>query len=194
VQDAQESKLVNELWYALRVRRQYEKVIGRNLHARGFEEFVPLYRSRRRWSDRVKEVEFPLFPGYVFCRFDLKDRVPVLTIPGVSSIVGIGMVPKPVDESELNALRTVLRAGVSCAPWPFLKMGERVELLRGPLRGLEGIVLDLKSTYRLVISIELLMRSVAVEVEREWIRPVFRTHVPREPEKQVALTSHGVRA
>src|SRR5678815_1268942 len=162
------------LWYALHVRRQYEKVVGRNLEAKGLEQFVPLYRSRRRWSDRVKEVEFPLIPGYVFCRFDLKDRVPILNVPGITSIVGIGLTPMHVEESEINALRTVMQAGVPCAPWPFLKVGQKVELVRGPLRGLEGIVLDLKSSYRLILSIDLLMRSVAVEVDWEWIRPILR--------------------
>jgi transcription antitermination factor NusG len=169
------SGLANSLWYALHVRRQYEKAVGRNLEAKGLEQFVPLYRSRRRWSDRVKEVEFPLFPGYVFCRFDLKDRIPILTVPGITSIVGVGLTPRPVEESEINALRTVVRAGLPCTPWPFLKAGERVELVRGPLRGLEGIVLDVKSSYRLILSIDLLMRSVAVEVDWEWIRPIRRT-------------------
>ena len=163
------------LWYALHVRRQYEKVVGRNLEAKGLEQFVPLYRSRRRWSDRVKEVEFPLFPGYVFCRFHLKDRIPVLAVPGITSIVGIGLTPRHVEESEINALRTVVRAGLPCTPWPFLKVGQRVELVRGPMRGLEGIVLDLKNSYRLILSIDLLMRSVAVEVDWEWIRPILRT-------------------
>src|SRR5438105_14577000 len=96
------------LWYALHVRTRFEKVVARSLRGKGYEEFLPLYRRVNRWSDRIKEIELPLFPGYVFCRFNPQDRLPVLTIPGVNAVVGIGKNLLPVDESELSAVRAVL--------------------------------------------------------------------------------------
>jgi len=188
------------LWYALQVKPRFEKVVARNLQSKGYEEFLPTYSSRRSWADRIKIVENPLFPGYVFSRFDASDRLPVLTIPGVNSVVSVARVPRPVDESELDAIRMVVRAGVPCSPWPFLRVGERVELVRGPLRGLEGLILDLKNSCRLIVSLNLLMRSVAVEVDRDWICPILpaeRYRVHREqvlvapPKPQSALANRA---
>src|SRR5215470_7185724 len=99
------------LWYALHVRTRFEKVVARNLRGKGYEEFLPLYRRTNRWSDRVKEIELPLFPGYVFCRFNAQDRLPVLTVPGVNAVVGVGKHLLPIEESELNAIRAVLKSG-----------------------------------------------------------------------------------
>src|SRR5215813_5411290 len=136
------------LWYALCVRTRFEKVVARNLRGKGYEEFLPLYRRAKRWSDRIKEIDFPLFPGYVFCRFDPLDRLPILTIPGVNAIVGFGKNFVPVEEAELNAIRGVLKAGTYCEPWPFLQVGQRVRVEYGPLAGTEGLVLLFKNTYR----------------------------------------------
>src|SRR5262245_60511989 len=92
------------LWYALHVRTRFEKVVARNARDKGFEELLPLYRRASRWSDRIKQIDLPLFPGYVFCRFNPLDRLPILTIPGVKGIVGFGKNLIPVDEAELNAI------------------------------------------------------------------------------------------
>jgi transcription antitermination factor NusG len=160
------------LWYALHVRTRFEKVVARNLKGKGYEEFLPLYRRANRWSDRIKEIELPLFPAYVFCRFDPLDRLPILTIPGVKGVVGFGKNLIPVEEAELNAIRVILASGTHCEPWPFLQVGQRVRVEYGPLAGTEGLVLMLKNTYRLVISINILQRSVAVEIDRDCLKPV----------------------
>src|SRR5215813_2970670 len=112
------------LWYALYVRTRFEKVVARNLRGEGYEAFLPLYRRASRWSDRIKQLELPLFPGYVFCRFNPLNRLPI--IQGVNGIVGFRKNFIPVDEYELNAIRTVSKSGHHCEPCPFLKVGERV--------------------------------------------------------------------
>jgi transcription antitermination factor NusG len=160
-------------WFALRVKSRFEKKTALHLEGLGLEPFNPLYRSRRRWSDRIKEVDLPLFPGYVFCRFDPNDRLPVLQTPGVVSIVGFGGRPAPVDEEEIAAIQAIVRSGAPALPWPFLREGQRVRLVRGALRGLQGILLDVKSDCRLVVSVTLLQRSVAVEIDRGDIEPVL---------------------
>jgi len=158
--------------FALQVRPRHEKAAAWALHNKGFDEFLPLYRSRRRWSDRVKELDMPLFPGYVFCRFDPEDRLPILTTPGVISLVGIGKTPTPVEEAELAALRMVVQSGLNAEPWPFLKVGQPVRIDLGPLAGLEGILTELKNRQRLIVSVGLLQRSVAVEIDGAWVSPI----------------------
>jgi transcription antitermination factor NusG len=150
-----------------------EAQVSISLRGKGYEEFAPVYRSRRRWSDRVKELELPLFPGYVFCRLNIRDRLlPVLTTFGVKGIVSAGRSPIPIDEHEIDAIRAVLRSGLGAQPWPFLQVGSKVYIERGPLAGVEGIILSTDKTYRLVVSVNLLQRSVAVEIDREWARPI----------------------
>ena len=159
-------------WFALRVRSRYENTVATILGGKGYEWFLPLYKSRRRWSDRIKEIELPLFPGYVFCRFDLQHRLPILTTPGVVTVVGIGKRPVPIDDAEIAAIQAALRSGLSTRPWPFLEIGQRVRVEYGPLCGLEGILLDFKGHHRLILSVILLQRSVAVEVDGAWVIPI----------------------
>lgn len=159
-------------WFALRVKPRHEKATAWALHNKGYEEFLPQYRSRRRWSDRIKELDIPLFPGYVFCRFDPEDRLPVLTTPGVVSVIGMGKTPTPVEASEIVALQVVVQSGLQAQPWPFLEVGQAVRIELGPLAGLEGILTDFKNRQRLAVSVTLLQRSVAVEIERAWISPI----------------------
>jgi transcription antitermination factor NusG len=161
-------------WYALHVRTRFEKVVARNLRGKGYEEFLPLYKRTNRWSDRVKEIELPLFPGYVFCRFDPHDRLPILTVPGVNAVVGVGKNLMPVDEFELDAVRAFLKSEVYCEPWPYLELGQRVEVEHGPLAGTQGIVTLVKNSYRLVISVNMLQRSVAVEIDRDCLKPLSK--------------------
>ena len=158
-------------WYALHVRTRFEKVVARNLRGKGYEEFLPLYKRTNRWSDRLKEIELPLFPGYVFCRFDPHDRLPVLTVPGVNAIVGIGKTLMPIEQTELDAVQAVLKSDAFCEPWPYLQVGQHVEVEYGPLAGTKGIVATVKNTYRLVISVNMLQRSVAVEIDRDCLKP-----------------------
>ena len=159
-------------WFALRVRSNFERVAGIHLRDRGVEEFSPTYKTERQWSDRKKQVERFLFPGYVFCRVNPDDRLPVLTIPGAVSLVGFGKGPSAIPEGEIDAVRRMVGSGLLVAPWPFLAAGQRVLIERGPLTGVEGILQEIKKVFRLVVSIHLLQRSVSVEVERSWVRPV----------------------
>lgn len=159
-------------WFALRVKPRFEKLVATVAHNKGFEEFLPLYKSRRRWSDRYKTVELPLFPGYVFCRVNPERRLPLLTIPGALHFVGIGKIPAPVDEAEIAAIQAALRSGLYAEPWPFLDVGQRVRIADGPLADLEGILIQVRKQHRVVISVTLLRRSVAVEVECDWVRPL----------------------
>ncbi len=171
---AHQELVSTQQWYALRVKSNFERTTAQHLRERGYQEFLPTYTIRSRWSDRVKSVEKPLFPGYVFCVFDAHARLPVLTTPGVLHIVGIGREPVPVDSLEMEAVWMTLRSGLLLRPWPFLQVGETVVVERGPLTGVEGIVTRFKGAYRLVVSISLLQRSIAAEIERDWIRPIHQ--------------------
>jgi len=159
-------------WFALQVRVRHEVAVSDHLHGKGYEWFLPLYKSRRRWSDRVKEVEAPLFPGYLFCRFDPQDRLPILKTPGVAQIVGYNHIPIPVDEHEITAIRRLVASGVPNFPCAYLEVGSKVRIDTGALRGLEGILMDVKGKRRLVLSISLLQRSVAVEIDSDAVSVV----------------------
>jgi len=159
-------------WFALHVKARAEKVVSTIARNKGFEEFLPLYQARRRWSDRFKSVELPLFPGYVFCRANPEFRLPLLTIPGVVNFVGIGRVPAPIDEAEIAAIQAAVASGLAAEPYPFLEVGQRVRLAEGPLSGLEGLLVQVRKQHRIAVSVSLLRRSVAVEIERHWIRPL----------------------
>jgi transcription antitermination factor NusG len=159
-------------WYALQVRPRFEKAVASTLLSKGYEGFLPLYRHRSRWSDRVKEVHLPLFPGYLFCRFDLNKRLPILVTPGVIQVVGIGKAPHEVDEEEVAALQSLVISGLQAEPRSYLNVGERVRIGVGPLAGVEGILVLVKNAHRLVISVSLLQRSVSVEIDESWVIPL----------------------
>src|SRR5262245_37782502 len=144
-------------WYGLRTKSRFEKVTAASLANKGYEHYLPCYRQQRRWSDRVTEIESPLFPGYVFCRFNQMNWLPILTIPGVVSVVGIGKEPLPIPDSEIAAIETALQSGLRSEPWPYLAEGRRVRIERGALNGLEGIVvISRKSEWRVVVSVTML--------------------------------------
>ncbi|HWQ53792.1 MAG TPA: transcription termination/antitermination NusG family protein [Bryobacteraceae bacterium] len=159
-------------WFALHTKRNREKSVGQLLRAKGYEELVPTYRSLRKWSDRYKQLELVLFPGYVFCRFDPAKRGPILATPGVAAVVGNGRVPIPLENSEIDALRRVIGSELPVEPWPYLRVGQRVAIEGGPLTGLEGILQEVRRSCRIVVSVDLLQRSVAVEVDRDRVRPL----------------------
>jgi transcription antitermination factor NusG len=117
-------------------------------------------------------MELPLFPGYLFCRFDFNQRLPILTTPGVINVVRLGSQPQPVPQHEIAALETVVRSGMLLRPWPFLKAGQRVVIQEGPLRNVEGLLSEIKGHNQLIVSISLLQRSVAVNIERACVRPI----------------------
>ena len=160
-------------WYALQVRTRHEKTVAAALRGKGFAEFLPLYKSRRQWSQRVAEVELPLFPGYVFCSFDPGDkRVLIATTPGVIGLVGFGGKAAPVDRAEIEAIHRVLRMGIAAEPWKYMESGRRVRVVHGALAGLEGIFVEAQKHHRLLLSVSLLQRSVAIQIDSAWVVPV----------------------
>lgn len=159
-------------WYALRVRSRSEASVAAYLRNQGLEAFLPTYEDTRRWSDRLRRVELPLFPGYLFCRFDPLERLPILKAPGVIHVVGVGRQPVPVDDAEIAAVQMIVRSGLPRQPWPYLQVGQRVRVESGALSGLEGVLLSLKGEHRVVVSVTLLQRSVSLEIERSWARPI----------------------
>src|SRR6266576_4193383 len=159
-------------WFALQVRSRYENIVTAHLGGMGYESFLPLYTCRRRWSDRFKEIECPLFPGYVFCRLDPLNRFPILIVPGVSLIVGMGKTPVAIDETEIAAIQAAVKSGLPSQAWPFVQIGKRVRIEHGPLCGLEGVLLDFRGRHRLVLSVTLLQRSIAVQVEDAWVTTI----------------------
>ena len=167
-------------WFALQVRTRHEMAIAGFLEAKGYQQFVPLYNVKKRWSDRIKVTQAPLFPGYLFCRLDPQYRLPVLKTPGVIQIVGTNRIPAPVDEAEIQAIQTLIASGLQTEPWPFLAVGDHVRIEAGCLRGMDGIVVKLKENYRLVVSVSLLRRSVAVEIDSALVGPKYVDAVPRE--------------
>jgi transcription antitermination factor NusG len=165
-------------WYALQVRPRFEKQVAATILGKGYDSFLPLYRCKRRWSDRIKEIELPLFSGYLFCRLDIGRRLPVLVTPGVIQFVGIGKTPMPVDESEIAAVFAVVNAGLEAEPYPYIQIGQRVRIDHGTLSGVEGIVQLAKKPARLIVSVSLLQRSVAVEIDEAWVTPISSPLAP----------------
>jgi transcription antitermination factor NusG len=178
-------------WYAIRVRSRFEQAVSTALRGKGYEDYLPVYRSRRRWSDRSKDLELPLFPGYLFCRFDVQVRLPILTTPGVISIVGTGRAPVAICDQEIDAIQAVIRSGLHVQPWPQLVVGSRVVIEEGPLKGLEGVAMDVKKKYRLFVSVPLLQRSVSVEIDREWVRPLSTFVAPQSVSSVSGLSRHS---
>jgi len=158
-------------WYALTVKPQHEKAAAEQLRFKGLETYLPMYRTRRRWSDRVKTIQLPLFPQYIFSRFYYADRIRILETASILSIVSFGGVPCPVEARQLEGLRAIVGSGLPYCPWQLLRAGERVQICAGPLEGVEGVLAREKSEWRVVVNLELLQRAVAVEVDRDLVRP-----------------------
>jgi len=159
-------------WSAIYTRHQHEKTIAGMLTMKGFEVFLPLYESVRRWKQRRKLLLMPLFPGYVFVRGADARRLPVLTTPGVHMILCKGEQCVTIPEEEIEAIRRVVEGNFRVEPHPFLKCGDQVRVIRGSLSGVEGILVRKKNVFRLVLSVSMLSQSVAVEVYAEDVEPV----------------------
>jgi transcription antitermination factor NusG len=162
-------------WYAAYTSANQEKRVAQELGRRSVECYLPLYGSVRRWKDRRVRLELPLFPGYVFVRVALRERLRVLQIPGVARLVGFDGHPAPVPNEDIEAIRMCLSGDRALLPHPYLE-GQRVRVLSGPLAGLTGVVVRQKKQARLVISFDLLMRSVSVEIGPSNLNPQT-THV-----------------
>lgn len=160
-------------WYAVYTSAHHEKRVAEHLSRRSIEQFLPLYRSERKWKDRRVELELPLFPGYVFVRTALRDRLRILQIPGVANLVGFGGMPTALPESDVDRLKQGLASGIRAQPHPFLTVGRNVRVKGGPLAGIVGILLRRKNAMRVVLSLKLIQRSVSLEVDVAQIEPIF---------------------
>lgn len=156
-------------WFALRVKSRHERVVSRALLHKGYDSFLPTYRWKNGRLGRRKEVELPLFPGYVFCRFQVLRRLPILMTPGIVHVVGIARAPVPVDDVEITSLQKAMQEKLAAEPSDFLQVGQRVRIVEGALSGVEGILLDFKNSLQLVLSITLLYRSVRVQIDRDCV-------------------------
>lgn len=159
-------------WWALYTRHQHEKVVADTLTMKGFEVFLPVYDSVRRWKDRKKVLSLPLFPGYVFVRGGVNRKLQIVSTPGVHMILYQGDHVAMIAEAEIEAIRTVVSGPFPVEPHPFLKCGEAVRVIHGLLEGIEGILVRKKNLYRLVLSVNTLAQSIAVEVDASDVAPM----------------------
>ena len=159
-------------WYALYTRSRHEKQVATQLHQRNIEFLLPLYSSVRRWKDRRVQLQLPLFPSYIFVHTSLDHRIDVLQVPGAVRFVSFNGRPAALPESDLLSLRAGLDQGLLAQPHPYLKVGRRVRVRSGPLAGTEGILLRKRDQFRLIVSIDLIMRSVAVEIDAADVEPL----------------------
>jgi transcription antitermination factor NusG len=156
---------IDKWWFAIQVRPRYEFTASRILRSKGYEEFVPTYKSKRQLSDRKKELELPLFTGYVFCRFDAAVRHPIVTTPGVIRIVGTAKQISRIDDSEMEAVQRATRSEITVTPCAFPNVGDWIRIGKGPLAGVEGTLTNWKNRQRLILSVSLIQSSIAVEIE-----------------------------
>lgn len=173
-------------WYAVYTSANHEKRVAKQLEQRSVQHFLPLYESVRRWKDRRVKLGLPLFPGYIFVRMAIADRSRVLQVPGVVRLVGFNGQPYPLSEEDIQAVRNCLRRGYQVEPHPYVRVGRRARVKAGPLKGLEGIILRRKNRMRFVLSLELIMRSVAVEMDGSELEPVKASLAPATPFREVA--------
>lgn len=158
-------------WYAVSTRSRHEKSVEDLLQRKRIETFLPLYETVRRWKNGDHRVQLPLFPGYAFVHIALRDRLQVLKVPGVARLVGFSGSPTPLADDEVESLRQALAAGMKAAPHPYLTVGRQVRITAGPLTGCEGILVRRKGTVRVVLSIDLIQRSVLVDLDANALEP-----------------------
>lgn len=159
-------------WYALRTRSRHEKRVSAQIDHQGIEVFLPLIGRRSRWKDRTVQVEFPLFPGYCFAHFAWKDRLQVVTAPGVVEVLGVAGRGAPVSETEIESVRRLITSTLPIDPYPFLEPGMPVEVRRGPLNGLRGFLVRKAPRARLVIAVSLIRQGASVEIDADDVIPV----------------------
>jgi transcriptional antiterminator NusG len=159
-------------WYVVYTSANHEKRVARQLSERLVDHFLPTYSSIRKWKDRRVTLNQPLFPSYVFVRFALRDRLRVLQVPGVAKLVGFGGIPAPLPDADIEVLRAGLASGIHAEPHAFLTAGRRVRVKQGPMMGLQGIFVRRKSRTRLVVSVELIQRAMAIEIDAADVEPL----------------------
>lgn len=162
------------LWYAACTRSRHEKVVANQLRERAVQCFLPLYQTLRQWKNGRFQVSLPLFPGYLFVRIAMSERLKVLQVPGVVRLIGFNGVATPLPQSEIDTIGEALRKGVAAEPYPYLKVGQFVRVVGGPMSGLQGILLRRKGRLRVVVSVDLIMRSVAMDIDAAEIEPLGR--------------------
>lgn len=175
-------------WFALYTRANHEKSSATHLAQRTIEHFLPTFQSVRRWKDRKKRLDLPLFPGYLFARFDPRAKLDVLNVPGVVRLVGFDSRPMALPDEEIENLRVAIRENLDVQPHAYLTAGRRVRVIRGPLAGMCGTLVRRKGRTRLLVSIELIQRSAAIEVSAEDVEPIFEKLSPRP----IALASTSI--
>jgi transcription antitermination factor NusG len=153
-------------WFVVQVRPNHEFKISSVLRNKGYEVFLPLYWTSRQWSDRTKERQVPLFPGYIFCQHDPLINLPIILTPGVIRMLSTGTQPAMLSQSEIESIQTVVESGASVGAYPYLSIGQTVRVTDGPLAGVQGIILFHKGRRRLVLSVHLIQRSVTVEIDK----------------------------
>jgi transcription antitermination factor NusG len=171
------SEITCHPWYALKVRSGGEAKVTLALDRKGYTTFLPTYTECRKYSDRIKKVDVALFSGYLFCRVDINHRLPLLTTPGVESLVSLNGYPQTIEEAQINAIRCVVDSGAHAIPWPYLREGDEVTIKVGALAGITGLLARFRGSDRLVLSVHLLQRSICIEVDRSWVYP----RVPHRP-------------
>lgn len=159
-------------WYALRTKSRYEKLVRDQLDKQGIEPLLPTIKRLSRWKDRKKEIEVPLFSGYCFVRFAQHEKMPVQKVVGVVEIVGSGSRPEPIPEEEIDGLRRLMTSVLPYDPHPYLHEGMRVEVVRGPLQGIHGILLRKEKRHRLVIGVRAIQQAAVVEIDVNDVAPV----------------------
>jgi transcription antitermination factor NusG len=180
------SNACESLWHALYTRHQHENVVAQALCGKGFDVFLPQYRTIHRWKDRHKEVFLPLFPSYVFIRGGLDRMLSIVTTPGVFSLVSWGARPAEIRAEEIEAVRRLIESQLPVEPYPFLKCGDRVRIKSGALQGIEGILVRKTRGIRVVLSVEMLSKSAAVEVDVNVIERVRAAETTQTEQSKVA--------
>jgi transcription termination/antitermination protein NusG len=173
------SKSLN--WFALQVRTRWENSTAEQLSGKGYPVLLPTRRAKKNGNRKAVQPSPPLFPGYVFCEFDVLNRLPILVTPGVIAVVSCGRVPLPVDANEIAAIQTIVASQACAEPWPYLEVGNRIRFESGVFRGLTGILIQVKGNHRIVVSVSLLRRAVAVEIDRECVSALSFDSVVHEP-------------
>lgn len=185
-----------EAWFALQVIPQHEKKVALMLEHKGFRQFLPTYKARRKWSDRVKMIDLPLFPGYVFCRTQRSSIGSTLGTPSIYRVVSFGGKPYPVPEEEITALQCVVSSKRDICSYPYLTVGRRVQVKTGPLAGIRGFIAQVKNRDRLIISVDLITKSVSVTVQASEVsvlaEPSGENPAAEEPRvSDTGLRGHG---
>jgi transcription antitermination factor NusG len=169
--ETNETSYLQPHWYAVYTRSRHEKTVAEQLVHKSVEHFLPLYETIRKWKNGRVKVRLPLFPGYLFVHIPLRERLRVLQVPGVVQLVGSSGVPVALPQAEVETIRDALTKGLQAHPHPYLKVGSRVRISSGPLEGLHGILLRKKGKLRLVVSVDLIMRSISIDVDASEVEP-----------------------